>query len=148
MSFVFDTITNMMNTGQLNLTEGQQDVRSILCMTNTNVLTQRAALTVAGISLDEMDGANYVRIALASQSLTLNNAQNRTEFRATNLNWSNLGPGTRQMAGLLLYIHVTDDTDSIPYQWIDDGFPFTANGQDFPITWAADGITHTRALLV
>lgn len=148
MSFVFDNITLLANTAGLNLAEGQADVRAILCMTNTNVVTQRAATLVNQITLDEMDGANYVRLALSSQSVTINNPQNRTEFSASNLLWSALGAGTRQMAGCLLYLHVTNDADSVPYQWIDDGFPFTANGQDFPITWSTDGITQTRAILV
>ena len=148
MSFVFDVITQRLGTGLLNLTEGQDDIRALLCMTNTNVTSQRAATTVSDILLDEMDGANYVRIALSSQQFVVNNPQNRSEFRAANLNWSALGPGTRQMAGLLLFHFIVDDTQSIPYQWIDDGFPFTANGQDFPVTWSADGITHYRALLV
>ena len=51
-------------------------------------------------------------------------------------------PAARSIpSGALLYIHVTDDTDSIPAAWIDTGgFPFDGTGANNTIQWNALGI--------
>lgn len=116
------------------------DLRAILCMTNTDAVTQQDATLVSGILLDEMDGANYARIALVNEAINTDNPNNRAEFDADNITWTALGAGTRAVAGLIIYKHVTTDADSIPIIWIDDVFPFTANGGDLTINWNAEGI--------
>ena len=126
----------------LNATD---DIRIALLMTNTTADTEEDVATISAFTtLDEMDGANYSRAALASEAVAADNANDRGEFDADNVTFSSLGAGTRDIAGILLYKHVTDDTDSVPMAWIDSGgFPITANGGDLTISWNAEGILQT-----
>ena len=119
------------------------DIRLALLMTNTTADTEEDKEFVSGFTtLDEMDGANYVRKALASEAIETDTTNNRGEFSGTSpVTWTALGAGTRQVAGILLYKHVTNDADSIPVAWIDTGgFPITANGGDLTVTINAEGL--------
>lgn len=126
----------------LNATD---DIRVALLMTNTTGDTEEDVTTISGITtLDEFDGSGYTRQALASEAVVADNPNDRGEFDATDATFSSIGAGTRQIAGALVYKHVTNDTDSVPMAWIDDGgFPITANGGDLVIQWNAEGIIQT-----
>jgi hypothetical protein len=128
--------------GDLDLDEAGHDIRVALCMSNTTADTETDKATISGFTtLDEMDGANYVRKALASQTVTEDGANARAEFDATDVTWTALGAGTRAVAGMLVYRHITNDTDSVPIAWIDTGgFPITANGGDLTVQWSVEGI--------
>lgn len=118
------------------------DFRVILVMTNTTADTDQDVEFVGDIgTLDEYDGANYVRKALANEAVTDDAPNNRGEFDADNVVWTALGAGTRQAAGMILYRHVTNDADSPIIGWIDTGgFPFSGNGGDVTVAWNAEGI--------
>lgn len=118
------------------------DFRIILVMTNTTGDTDQDAEFVGDITtLDECDGANYVRKALANEVVTDDAPNNRGEFDADNITWTALGAGTRQNAGMILYRHVTNDADSPVIAYIDTGgFPFSGNGGDVSVAWNAEGI--------
>lgn len=118
------------------------DIRVALVMTNTTADTEQDIGLMNGFSvLDEMDGAAYVRKALANEIINQDDPNNRAEFDADNVTWTALGAGTRAVAGMIVYKHVTVDADSIPIMWIDTGgFPYTANGGDLTINWNAEGI--------
>jgi len=118
------------------------DIRVAAVMTNTTCDTEEDVALMNGFTtLDEMDGANYARIALLNEVVNTDNTNDRGEFDADNITWSSLGAGTRDVAGLVVYKHVTNDTDSVPICYIDSGgFPFTANGGDLTIQWNAEGI--------
>lgn len=136
----------MKGSSTYNLQEGNADVRVALCMTNTTADTEEDVEFVGEIStLDEMDGANYVRKACGSQAVAADTTNNRGEFDFNDITWTVLGAGTRQVAGYLIYIHVTNDADSPALAWVDSGgFPFSANGGDFTIQVNAEGaIQHT-----
>ena len=143
-SFVYDNAKEQFMLGNFDLSS--DDIRIILCMSNTTADTETDKSTIVGgggpfTTLDECDGGNYARKVLASESVTEDNPNNRAEFDADNITWSSLGVGTRQNVGLLVYKFVSDDTDSIPIAWIDTGgFPFDASGGDVTITWDAEGI--------
>lgn len=128
-------------SGLLDVIEAGLDIRTILVMTNTDADTNRAAATIgAFVTLDEMDGANYARQTTDNQTRTLVPANNRTEFNHDVLVFSNLGAGTRQVAGMIYYHHVTNDGNSVPLFWHDEGgFPFTANGGNVNVTPNAAG---------
>lgn len=122
--------------GEFNL--ATQDWRVMLLMTNTTVDTELEDRTSSQFissftTLDEFNGANYVRKALASETVTQNNTNERAEFSADNLTWTALGAGTRNIQGALLYRHVTNDADSIPVAWFE--FTATPDGSDFTIRW-------------
>ena len=118
------------------------DIRVLLVMTNSTCDTEDDCDFIDQFTtLDEMDGANYVRKALAGEVVAVDLPNNRGEFDAENVTWTALGVGTRQVLGAVLYKFVTNDADSIPIAYIDSGgFPFDANGGDVTITWNAEGI--------
>lgn len=116
------------------------DVRAILVMTNTTVDTEISS-SIEFIddftTLDEFDGASYVRKALADEAVTADDTNNLAEFSAGDLLWTTLGAGTRNIQGVLLYDHITDDTDSEPIVYLEFTSPVTADGTNFQIAWSA-----------
>lgn len=141
-NFVYDNAKEWLLKGDLDFDEAGHDMRVLLCMTNTTADTEKNKATISGFTtLDEMDGANYVRKPLANQAVSEDGGGNRGEFTADPVTWTALGAGTRQVQGMVVYRHVTNDADSIPIAWIEDGgFPFTANGGNLTVTWNAEGI--------
>ena len=118
------------------------DIRVLLVMTNTTADTDQDAGTISAIgTLDEYDGANYARKALASEAVNRDDPNNRAEFTADPVTWTALGAGTRQAGGMVIYRHVTDDTDSVPIAYVDSGgFPFSGNGGNVVMTPNAEGL--------
>ena len=130
-------------TGDLDLEEGQDDIRVLLVMTNTTVDTEEEVATVAGFTnLDEFDGANYVAGAgrqLTAQAVAIDAANDRIEFDHEDLTYSNLGSGTRSIQGLLYIRFVTDFNSSIPLAFVEFASPQDPGGSDFTITIDAEG---------
>lgn len=118
------------------------DIRVALLMTNTTADTEEDKAFIADFTtLDEMDGANYVRKALTSEAAASDLVNNRGEFTVDPVTWTALGAGTRNVAGMLLFKFVTNDADSIPIAYIDSGgFPFTGTGVDVTMTPNAEGL--------
>jgi hypothetical protein len=142
MSFAFTNAKRALLAGELDF--DTHDIRAALLMTNSNVNTKEDVLTVDAITLDEYDGANYVRKALASETVTADNTNNLGSFTASSVVWTALGAGTRSALGVLLFRFVTNDADSVPIAFIDTGgFPIAGNGGDLTIQWSASGILQT-----
>jgi len=122
------------------------DVRAILVMTNTTVDTEIDAIDYIDdfTTLDEMDGANYARAALANEAAAEDDTNDRGEFDADNITWTSLGAGTRAIQGVLLYEHVTNDTDSEPIAFIEFASTVTADGSNFQIQWSDEGILQAQ----
>ncbi len=119
------------------------DIRVALVMEATTADTEEdTALMNAFSTLDEEDGTNYVRKALATEAVNEDAANNRGEFDADDVTWTALGAGATPVEGALIYKHVTDDTDSIPLFFITTGGidGFQGNGSDFTIQWNGEGI--------
>lgn len=125
--------------------DAPDDIRCLLVMTNTTADTDQDAEFVASIgTLDEMDGANYVRKALAGEAVSQDDPNNRGEFDASDVTWTALGAGARSVAGLVIFQFVTNDADSPVLAYVDTGgFPYVANGADLTITWNAEGLIQT-----
>ena len=142
MSFVYTNALRAFGSAEIDLDTGGDDIRVLTVMSNTTADTEEDVTTVDGFStLDEYDGANYVRKALANEAMTADNTNDRGEFDADDITHTSLGVGSRQAVGHLLIKHVTDDTDSIPLAYIDDGgFPFDGNGGDVATAWNVEGI--------
>jgi hypothetical protein len=140
-SFAYTPAKTLIANGGLNFAEAGADLRLILVMTNSTADTDQDTQYVSGIgTLDEMDGANYVRKACGTQVVAEDAANNRAEFSFDAVTWTALGAGTRQVLGVVLYKHVTNDADSPLIAWVDTGgFPFTANGGNVTLTVSADG---------
>ena len=142
MSFTYTHAVTEFAKGNIDLVN--DDIRVLLVMTNTTADTEKDVDDIDAFStLDEMDGANYVRKALANEAVTEDEANDRGEFDADDVTFSALGNGTRSMAAAVVYKFVTDDTDSIPIWYIDDSpFPTNPGGLDFILQWNAEGIAH------
>lgn len=120
-----------------------KDIRVMLLMSNTTVDTEEDVDNVAAYTtLDEMDGANYARKALANEAFSEDEANDRGEFDADNITWSSLGAGTREVKGMLVYeYNAGGDANCIPIEWVDTGgFPFNPGGGNVPCNWNAEGI--------
>ena len=139
--------SKMFTVGKTGVANGSidlvnDDIRVALLASNTTADTEDSGInTISNFTtLDEADGANYVRKALANKAVNRDDANARAEFDADNVTWTALGAGTRPSQGALIYKHVTNDTDSIPIWWVEFASAETHNGGDFEINWNAEGI--------
>lgn len=141
MSFTFTPALGLLNSATLT-----GDVRALLVMSDTTVIADRDAEFLDDITdLDEYDGSGYAREALAAESFAVDLANDRWIFDADPIVFAALGVGTRQCVGMILYLHVTDDTDSKPLKFINGtGFPFDGAGTDVTLTPPAAGIALIR----
>lgn len=139
-SKVFNTAKAKLLDGGLDL--DTNDIRVALVMSNTTVDTENDGINfVSGFTtLDEMNGANYVRKALTSKAVTKNDTNDRGEFDAADLTWTALGAGTRSIVGALVFRHVSADSDSIPVAFLEFDSPVTADGSDFILSFNSGGI--------
>lgn len=139
-SLVYNNAMLLMGTAGLDLTEGQDDIRVALVMTNTTADTEEEIALMNGFAtLDQMDGANYARKTLASQAIAIDTSNDRVEFDHEDLTWTALGNGTRAIQGMLYLKHVTNDTDSIPLFFSEFTSSQNPGGSDFTVTIDAQG---------
>lgn len=140
-SVVYTPAKTFFFRGQLDLREAGNDIRALLVMTSTTVHTQEDVATIAGFTtLDEMNGAGYVRKALANQAVNEDDPNNRGEFDADDVTWSALGAGTRSVKGVLIFKFVATDADHIPIAFFEFPTAYPATGIDFTLSWNAEGI--------
>lgn len=138
MSFVYHKALTKILLGDVHW--DTDDIRVALVMTNTTADTNTDAEFMSSLTLDEMDGTNYVRKAL-TEAVNEDLTNDRAEFDASDVTWTALGAGTRAIAGALVYLHVTNDANSIPLIYIDSGgFPKTASGGDIQLLFNSGGI--------
>lgn len=116
------------------------DMRLLLLMTNTTADTDVDADNTSGYTLDEMDGTNYARQALANEAVNTDDANDRAEFDADDVAIASLGNGTRQMQGALIHEHITNDAGSFPLCWVEFSGTINPGGSTFTIQWNAEGI--------
>lgn len=147
MSFAYTRFKQDLGRGLVNFQEAGADIRVALVGTSTTADTEQdTALMNAFTTLDEHTGGGYVRKTVDTQVFNEDLANNRGEFDGLDITWTALNStgttsGTNDVAGILVYRHVTNDTDSVPIAYIDTGgLPKATNGGDFTITWNAEGI--------
>lgn len=116
------------------------DMRLILCMTNTTADTDVDADNTSGYTLDEMDGTNYARQNLANEAVNTDDTNDRAEFDADDVSIASLGNGTRQMQGALIHEFITNDAGSFPAFWSEFSGTINPGGSTFSIQWNAEGI--------
>lgn len=119
------------------------DIRIALLMTNTTAGSENDGIVnIADITtLDEFDGANYARQALASEASNKDDANDRAEFDANDVTLTALGAGTRSIAGVMVYEHVDGtDANDLVIGFVQYTTPKVADGSDFTIQWNAEGI--------
>lgn len=141
MSFVYTGFKQRLLKGDVDL--DTQDIRVILCMTNTTADTLQDANVVNDVALDEYDGSGYTRATLTGEAVNQDDPNNRSEFDANDFTFgSAVGAGTRSAQGMVLYRHVdgTAANDQL-IAWIDSGgFPFAGNGGAVNCTINVEGL--------
>jgi hypothetical protein len=124
------------------------DVRAILVMTNTTADTDQDAANIAAIgTLDEFDGSGYSRPDLGASTITQDDANNRSEIDYADFTFGTaVGAGTRQAAGIIIYVRVDGtNANDWPVGWIDTvstgpTFPFSGNGGAINVTVDAQAL--------
>ena len=137
---VFNEAKRAILAGEIDL--NAHDIRIALLMTNTTADTENDGIVNVDdfTTLDEFDGANYVRKALTTEAVNKDDANDRAEFDADDVTWTALGAGTRSIAGILVFKFVTADTDNVPIAWLEFSSVKTPDGSDFTVQWNAEGI--------
>jgi len=93
--------------------------------------------------LDEFDGTGYIRKIPATPTVTTDNVNNRAELTFETVTWTNLGAGSKNMKGVLIYTDpsgLDDDSTNIPRWFITEGFPTNATGINWVFEPNADGV--------
>lgn len=127
-----------MMSGDMDL--NLDDMRLIICMTNTTADTDVDADNTSGYTLDEMDGTNYARQNLANEAVNTDDTNDRAEFDADDVSIASLGNGTRQAQGILIHEFITNDAGSFPLCWIDFSATINPGGSTLSIVFSAEGI--------
>ena len=147
MGFWYTPAKERLAKGDFDWDEAAHDVRLLLCMSNTTADTDQDAATLSAITtLDEYDGAGYSPAALASQTVTRDDANNRVELGASSpvSFGSTVAAGTRNVVGAIVYRHVDGTAaNDLPIAWLDNGgSPFAVNGGGgaFTLTIDAEGL--------
>lgn len=128
-------------TGAINLSS--DDIRIWPLMTNTTLDTVRDAVdTFSDVTADEFDGANYSSggLALDSQAVAVDDANDRAEFDAADETVSALGAGTRSIQGIALGKFNTNTAGSLPLHWIEFSANRTPDGSDFTFAINSEGL--------
>lgn len=147
MSFVYEkAITKVV--GATNLASA--DVRVLLVGASTTADTETEIEFLSGFTtLDEISATNYARKTVASEAINEDLTNNRAEFDFEDQTWSSLGGASNDtIQGAVVYVHVTDDTDSWPLCYLDDNgssFNKTTNGSDMVLTLNAQGVIQFTA---
>lgn len=108
---------------------------------NADDTTVQAVLARAGTT--ELTSSGYSRQTLANKTTTQDDANDRAEMDCDDVTFSLVSPSTSEtVVAHLVYLHVTDDTDSIPL-WVDDTaaeYPLTPTGANIVLTVNAEGL--------
>ena len=109
---------------------------------NKDDTTVQAVLARAGTT--ELTSTGYARQNLANVLVRQDDTNDRAEWDADDTTFPSISQaGSEQIKGYLVYMHVTNDSDSIPILLVDSITPVTPNGSDIKITWDAEGIMHS-----
>lgn len=102
---------------------------------------------------EEVSGTGYVggfggsgRKALATKTLTEDDANDRAVFDALDITWT--APNGFTVDAAIIIEERTTDADSLLVMYIDTaspGFPVTMDGTDFKITWNSLGISEAKS---
>lgn len=120
------------------------DIRARLCMTNTTCDTEVDAINdLADYTLiDVADATGYADVALASEAVNTDDANNRAEFDATDISFTGLGgDASRDYQGVLIYKYVDGtNANDLPICFIDFSADIPLEATQVDVPWDAEGI--------
>lgn len=130
-NFWYPHAIHQVGSGALNL--GAADLRVILVLVGTTADLDDANRDVTSISgfVDLKEHTAAGRIALVNETFAKVAAQNWSVLTADPTTWNPLPVSVPPLdvKAAILYQHITDDTDSYPVAWIDEGgYPVTPTG--------------------
>lgn len=128
-----------MMSALMDLDEAGDDMRLIMCMTNTTADTDVDTDNTSGFTLDEMDGTNYARKTCDNQTVTTDDTNDRAEYDFDDVVYTSLGNGTRQAQGLLCHEFITNDAGSFPLAWVDFSSTINPGGSTLTVVINAEG---------
>lgn len=127
-------------SADMDLDEAVDDMRAFLCMTNTTFDTDVDTDNTGSYTLDECDGSGYVRKTCDSQTVTVDDANDRAEFDCADFVWTSLGNGTRQIQGMGVHEHITNDAGSFPLAWVEFSATINPGGSTLTVVVNAEGL--------
>lgn len=137
--------SNIKNISKGRLMSADQDLNSDdmrigLAMTNTTLDTDVDTDNLGSYTIDDMDGTNNARNALANEAVNVDDSNDRAEFDADDTSWASLGNGTRQVQGAYVYEFITNDAGSFVLAWIEFAATINPGGSTLSIAFNAEGI--------
>lgn len=140
-SVIYNIAKSRLMSALLDCDEAGDDLRAILCMTNTTADTEVDVDNTGTITtLDESDGANYARKTLDNQTVSVDDANDRAELTCDPIAWTALGNGTRALEGMLVHEFITNDAGSFPFFFSDFVSDISPGGSTFTVTPNAEGL--------
>lgn len=93
---------------------------------------------VDDVDANELSGTGYVRKTLASKTVTVDDTNDEVRYDAADPVYTGADFGT--VAAGIVYVEVTNDTDSIPLAYVELTSPAVTNGGDFTFQFGSDGV--------
>jgi hypothetical protein len=116
------------------------DVRAALLKTTTTADTEDDVTFLAGYTtLGEATASGYARVTCTGEAVSIDLTNNRAEFTTSNMAFAAMAAGDT-IQGVLLYVHVTNDADSLPIAFLEFASNFLTNGGALTITPDAQGL--------
>jgi len=131
-SLIYTNATKLIGDGTVDWDNGGHTYR-VLLVTPTYSIDVDGHVFVSHIT-NELSGTGYVRKDLANRAVTVDNANNRSDYKADNVTWTAITAANATAALAIVFKFVTNDADSPLIAAID--FPDTImNGGDFQLKW-------------
>ena len=139
-NFAYNVFKTKLMNGTFNL-NNSDTIKVRLVDTNTTADTEKDKTLMNGFTTSTAYSGTTDQ-TLTGESTSQDDTDNEGVFDASDTTFSAVSiSGGLDIEGMIVYQFVTDDTDSIPMLWIEDGgFNITPNGSDIVITWASEGI--------
>jgi len=141
-SNIFNSALNSILNSTIDL--DSDDIRARLCMNTTTCDTEKDAITdIADFTLvDVADATGYADVALTSEAVAVDDANDRSEFDAADVSFTGLsGDATRDYQGVLIYKYVDGtNANDIPIAFIDFTADITSAATQVDVPWSVEGI--------
>lgn len=129
MKIFFNKFLQMKETGQVNLATAQ--VKVLLWAGATPPDEDADSLSELTLASNELSAQGYSRKTLTNQSVQRDDTDDEINFFADNISWPDLHGN---FTGHLYFIQLTDDSDSYPVLFSNDGgYPYEMNGGTYTI---------------
>lgn len=141
-SNIFNSALDRLWSGGIDL--DNDDIRVRLLMTNTTADTEKDGINnISDLTTqDKADSTGYADVALTSEAVNTDDANDRAEFDAADVSFTGLGgDATRDYQGILVYKYVDGtDANDIPICFIDFAVDIPKEATQVDVPFDAQGI--------